>query len=236
MAPPRATQVKGEQINSGSWEDVPEQFGSRREMLQPGPYRFKLPPLAALQAAIEDLKDLEIKGKPGKHERLVAVLRDDKQAALVITQSPQGERNGEQLSNRLSNVERKRGKVDDPNAPFASDMDYLLQKLGVPTRPRTNQEYRDALLSVAGKEFGADIELGAFCNANKPVRIKFEGEDQLTTMDGQNGTELQNGCGARYYQGKKELPQDEAGKYERSMICNCGATLFLNENLQNFRA
>ena len=232
MAAPRTTKMGPDILNTGSWDDVPEQMGSRREMYQPGPYRFKLPPLAVLKEAIEEIT-AKIGDKEGQ-TRIAAIFRD--QAALTVIQSPRGERNGETFSTRITNAERRRGKKDDPKAPWASDMDYLLQKLGWPKRPQTNQEYTDALLACAEKEFAADIELGASCNDKKHIRVRYEGEDQLVTLDGQEGREEQFGCGTRYYQGKGDLPKDETGKYERSMECQCGAVLYMNENLVNFRS
>lgn len=226
-------------INDGDWGNVPEQIGSRKPPLQPGPYRFRFPKKAALGECY-DTFETEIAGK--KVVRVAALLRDE--AALIVVQAPPkyAERIGDAFGTRISNAERRRGKGDD--APMASDMDYVLMKLA-PTvpRPTNNRGYLEAFdQNVAEKEMGADVEWNWRCDANRPVRVPDpDAEGKTIALDGEEGRESRKGCGAKYYQKDvdkvdKEGNADPTGEYPRTVDCQCGAILFANENLQNFRA
>lgn len=222
------------------WEGLPEQIGSRKPPLYPGPYRFQFPNAAAVGECF-DTFETEIDGKSAV--RVVAVHRDG--AELTVIQAPQkyADRVGEQWGTRISNAERKRGKGDD--APKASDMDYVLQVLGAPGRPQTNRQYLEAYLAtVPEKEIGADVEWNWRCDAKRHVRVPEDPQDannnKTMVLDGQEGREERKGCGAKFYQ--KDVPkvdkdgnEDPQGEYPRTIDCNCGAILFANENLQNFR-
>lgn len=240
MAPVRSTQPGPDVMHSDDWGDVPEQLGQRREMLQPGPYVFELPKLAVLKAAIK--RDIEAEegeeGQKVKVKRIAAVFRDG--AELLVKQSPRGERNGELITYRISNVRRPRGKRGDQARPLVSDMDYLLQKLGEPKRPTSNEGYEQALLRHAGQAFAADVVWGAHCAKDRHIRVELVDDAgnflRTTIADGNDPEypEVQLGCGKRYYQ--RDLQKDEAGKYAERMSCECGAVLYCNENLENFRS
>lgn len=240
MSPVRSTQPGPDVMShSDDWGNVPEQVGSRRALLQPGPYVFELPPLATLKAAIKDLKAEEgEEGQKVKVKRIAAVFRDG--AELKVVQSPRGERNGELVTYRISNVRRPRGKKGDDARPLVSDMDYLLQKLGEPKRPTTNEAYVQALLRHAGQPYAADVTWGAHCDKTRHIRVALvddNGQPAGTTiLDGNdpNNPEEQLGCGKRYYQ--RDLEKDDQGKYAERVTCECGAILYCNENQENFRS
>lgn len=199
---------------------LPEQMGMRTPTLQPGPYIFELPALAALREAFDVVDDGKI---------LVVKFRDD--AALKIVQAPDASLNGKPHGNSITSRARARGRGD--NAPKVSDLDYLLSSLGDTKRPTTLKGYGDQVLLHAGKRFGADIELSYYCNDKRPVRLPTDDGTGTITMDGQEGRGLQNGCGARFYQ--KDVEKQEDGKYPTKLGCNCGAVLYANENLTRFR-
>ena len=239
MSPVRSTQPGPDVMHSDDWGDVPEQLGQRRELLQPGPYVFELPPLAVLKGAIDSKVEAEEgeEGQKAKVTRIAVAFRDG--AELKVIQSPRGERNGELVTARISNVRRPRGKKGDGDRPLVSDMDYLLQKLGEPKRPQSNQAYEQALLRHAGQAFGADVTWNANCRKDRHIRVELVDEKGqavgTTILDGKdpNNPDEQLGCGKRYYQ--RDLEKDENGKYLERMTCECGAILYCNENLENFR-
>ena len=202
--------------------ELPAQMGMRPPMLQPGSYVFQLPSTTVLQGAF----DMD------KNNNLVLVLRDD--AALTVVQAPPENQGnvGRPHGNRISAAPRKRGKKDDPSAKAVSDMDYLLAALGEQALPKTQRQYGEVILKHGGAWFGADIELSWNCNDQRPVRVEGEG-GQLVEQNGEGGTERILGCGARFYE--KDMTKDENGKYISKVTCNCGATLFANENLVRFR-
>lgn len=226
-------------INDGDWAGLPEQIGSRRAPLQPGPYRFKFPKAAAIGECF-DTFDTEIDAK--KVTRVVAILRDE--AALTVVQAPPRytDRVGESWGTRISNAERKRGKGDD--APKASDMDYVLKVVApAAPRPTTNRSYLETFAANAPeKEMGADVEWNWRCDDKRPVRVPDPATEGRTMgLDGEDGREKRHGCGAKYYQKDvdkvdKDGNVDVQGEYPRTIDCACGAILFANENLQNFRA
>lgn len=215
--------------------DLPEQMGSRPRMLQPGPYVFRLPLLAALRECWDTIA-------PAVGTRVVAIFQDD--AALTIVQAPDKDLNGTTHGNRVTNAERARGKADDPKTKKVADMDYLLAALGEKTLPKTNEGYILALQKHPGKTFGADVELGWYCNKDKPIRVpeNEDGTGQLIKLDGSGeGDEkqaLQNGCGSRFYQRDQAVieAKDADGNFPNRITCTCGAVLYANENLVRFRA
>lgn len=228
-------------INRDDWDALPEQIGSRKAPLQPGPYRFQFPRAAAISQCF-DIFETEISGT--KQTRIVAIHRDG--AELTILQAPPKylDRVGEAYGTRISNAERKRGKADD--APMASDMDYVLKVLA-PTekRPQTNRQYGELYEKVVPeKELGADVEWNWRCDDRKPIRVPENPNDpqsKTVALDGTDGRESRKGCGQKYYQRDvekvdKEGNPDPQGEYPRAIDCNCGAVLFQNDNLVNFRA
>jgi hypothetical protein len=223
--------------------DLPQQMGSYLGPLPVGPYVFALPPLSALKGCFDVIENPKELDQPVK-QRLAYVFKED--AALTVVQAPRSlgedrvkEFVGRQLRQRITNVARRRGKRDDPNAKSASDADYLLGALGETTLPARgdNAAYGKALLKYPSKHFGADIEYGWQCRDDKPIKVESEpdaaGNTQLITLDGTEGQAEQKGCGKRFYQ--NDVPKDADGSIPNRILCTCGATLFANENLVRFR-
>jgi hypothetical protein len=219
-------QLGTEKIGDVDFDAMPEQMGSFREDPQPGTYRFKL---SAKLDDIWDTIDAKTKGT-----RINAIFDDTH--PLVIVQSPGGALDGEPFLYRISNVERRRGKADDPNAVEVSDLDYLLRDgLGETTKPKTNAEYAKALMRHAGEEFTADLERSWNCRKDKNIRVFDETQQRTVEVEGTLG------CGSRYYQ--KDVskvpsdPNDPASLpvYPRTITCQCGAQIRGFSNLSRFR-
>lgn len=212
--------LKNEAMPQGTLDDLPE-FGGFTPPPQPGPYRFQLP--VNLSKAW-DVLDIAEKG-----QRVKLVL--DKDAPLLIVQSPSGKVNGDTFQTQLTNVERKRGK----DAGEHSDMDYLLKAFGEKAKPKTNQEYCQKVMANAGKEFGSDIRWTWFCNDKK--NIWTLGEDgKLTEVEGTKG------CGRRYYQegqtskDDQKIAKQEDGNFPLQVTCVCGGVVRGFASLDNIRA
>lgn len=197
--------------------DLPD-FGSFRELPQPGSYRFQLPDDLS---AIWDLYDTPSKQPP---QRIRAVF--DKDHPLLIIQSPGSRANNEPFETRISNEERSRGK---DKSIVASDLDYVLRALKVTQKPATNRAYIEAMKLQAKKQFGADIRFSWKCSETRNIRVK--------TSDGNiQEVEGRKGCGSAYYQ--EDLPnggKDAAGQVQTQIQCVCGAVLRAFANLDNIR-
>lgn len=204
--------LKDEVLPAQSFDDLPE-FGGFTPPPQPGPYRFQLPGNLSRVWEAYDYGD--------KGQRLRMLL--DKDAPLLIVQSPGGKANGDTFQTRISNQERKRGK----DGPEASDMDYLLKAFGEKQRPQTNKAYHAAVLKYQGKEFGADLTYSFVCSDSRDIRV-YDASGKLQPVEGQKG------CGKRYYQ--KDIQRQEDGSYPHEIQCSCGGILRVFAGLENFRA
>jgi len=221
MSPKRPDELNlgSEAIEGVTGDDLPEQFGSRPDPPQPGPYRFRTPEdMSAIYDTIEaTVGDV-------KKTRIVALF--DEQHPLTIVQSPKGAHNDEPFETRISNAERKRDKA----GTMASDADYMLNRgfgIDLP-KVRNNQWYLDQLKTLGNKEFAADIEYQWSCNPNRDVRVD-DGEGNVQLVEGRKG------CGQRYYQG--DVPTEEGVTPVRITCSNpeCGANLRAFAQLTRFR-
>lgn len=202
--------------------------------IPPGPYRVKLPKLTL--AAFHPVESSE-------HGARVSC-RFDKDAPTMIVQSKTGKEIGEPYQFTVSNVPRKRGRADDPNAPVSSDMDFLLKALGATKRPNTNRGYAEELIKLTASgeaTIGLDNEWSWRCREDKDIYVD-DGNGGQTQIEGTKG------CGARYYQNKvAKVPVDVGeGKVEMQfperITCggkrgdeDCGASLRAFSNPTNFR-
>lgn len=217
-----------EQLPTQSYDDLPE-FGGFVPPPQPGPYRFRLPGLAALQKVWETF-DYNNQKDGVQGQRLRAIF--DKDAPLTIVNSPGGKVNNDTFQTRIANNERKRGK----EGPLASDMDYLLKALGEKARPTTNPAYAQAVLKYPNGEFNAEITWSWFCNDQKNIWA-MNAEGKRVEIEGTKG------CGRKYYQENKtrDAAQQihkvaETGEYPLEVGCSCGGLVRAFANLDNFSA
>lgn len=206
--------------------NLPAQMGSSAPPPQPGPYRWRLAPIKLADLDVVDGKEYGQRVKVG--------------LSLTVVQSPTGAENGETFTTTITNTPMRRGKRDDPNAPLASDWDYLNQALGISLTQRSNRAYAEALMAKAATgdvEFAADLEWSWRCN---PDRDGYWPDDQGNAQK----VEGQKGCGAKYYQSgvTKEPELGPDGQiirqvYPLQLTCSgCGALVRAFGNLRNFRA
>lgn len=204
-------------------QDLPL-FGAARTLHDPGPYRFQLPTAEAMVNAWS-----KVEAQVG--ERIKILFNDD--CPLTVIQSPHQKFDGDTFITSVTNVERNRGKG---GTVLASDMDYLLKKLGVKQKPRTNPAYAQALLAHAGQQFSAPVSWSWRCNDRFDARfdqgdgttapILLEGADENTPDDQKH----QKGCGRRMYP-DKDIKKVE-GVYPERVICpDCNAVVRAFDNI-----
>ncbi len=203
------------------FHNLPEQFGGSTPPLPPGSYRFKLSKLGP---------DNFDKAESAEYKDRMKVLFNDA-APLEVVQSLGNKHNGEPFKTQLSNIPRARNK---DRTVFASDVDYLLQALGVKERPKSARGYADVLMakSLEGAEFTADIEWSWHSNENKAARFPQEG-GRLEEVAGEDGQPLK-GSGERWYQ--KDVPKQEDGTFPLYVTDANGASVRAFGNLTRFRA
>lgn len=214
------------------YASMPDQMGSFTPPPQPGPYRFKFPKdLSGVWEVFDHTN-----GKP-PGQRISAQFDDAH--PLTIVQSPGGVEDGNPFQTKISNAERKRGKKDDADAPFISDMDYIFRDVwGIMAKPKTNKAYADEFQKHAGTEFGADVSWSWRCNPKRNVFVS-NGQGGSTEVEGQPG------CGTAYYEkdikGTEYMvpanPEDPNSPkvYPLRITCQCGATVRAFANLGVFR-
>ena len=222
--------LSNEQVGQAlDYANMPDQLGGFSEPPQPGTYRFKFPP------RMDDLWETfdHVNGQPpGKRIRA----RFDETHPMTIIQSPGGQLNGEPFQTSITNAERRRGKRDDPTAPYISDMDYINRDVfGLQTKPTGgNVGYAQEFMKHAGTELTATITWNWFCNPKKNIYAD----------NGQGGVQeiQQAGCGASFYQKDIEkIPSNPADAnspkvYPYRLTCTCGASIRAFANLEQFKA
>lgn len=215
------------------YASMPDQMGSFAPPPQPGAFRLRFP--TKLDDAFE-VFDLTTGPKPGKRIRV----KFDANHPLTIIQSPGGKYDGEPFETSLSNAERKRGKKDDQDAPWISDLDYFNRDVwDLPGKPPNgNRGYAEEVIKHAGTEFGATISWNWFCNPKKAIYAD-NGQGGLTEVAGQMG------CGTSYYM--KDIkdsgwmqpanPEDPSGPkvFPLRIQCQCGGNIRAFANLEQFR-
>lgn len=220
------TEQVGEALDYTTMQD---QFGSYPDPPQPGSYRFRLP---ANLSRIWEIFD-HVKGKPpGKRIRA----KFDESFPLTIVQSPGGTLDGEPFQTSITNAERPRGKADNPNLQFISDMDYMNRDVwGLQSKPPGgNKGYADEFQKHAGTDFGADVEWNWYCNEKKDIYVP-NGSGGYQVVEGQKG------CGTNYYQKDVDKipsnPEDPNSPkvYPMRVQCQCGAHVRAFANLVRFR-
>lgn len=196
-------------------DDLPE-FGGWAPPPQPGPMRFKLPPI---------LDHIWEPYEANGHHYLRAIF--DKDNPLVIVRSVGGVHNNTPYQTRFANQRRQRGQFE------ASDLDYVLKALGEKQLPTSNRGYAEALQKYPGGEFDADNTYSWSCNANRD-RYGPDGSGGTTKEEGVKG------CGARYYQAEKTKKEGAGiakvnGEYPYEIQCRCGAIVRAFANLDGIR-
>lgn len=212
------------------YASMPDQMGTFTDPPQPGTYVFRLP--QDLSAVWESF---DFTTASGKQEKRIAAKFDDTHP-LIIVSGGDGSHNGEPFQTRISNAERRRGKKEDPTAPFISDMDYVNRDVfGLQKKPGngSNVAYAQEFSKHGGTEFAADLTWSWFCNDQKDIYVD-------NGAGGYNKIEGQKGCGQRYYQRDIQKVQNEAGQQVFPLRITCGnpecsANIRAFAGLGNFR-
>src|SRR6267378_2117067 len=139
------------------YDNIPEQRGGYKQLIQPGDFAFRLP--KNMETAWDQFAT-----RIGEQEyQRVSVIFDEEHPLTIIkAPKPVVEANpaiiGEIVKVRINNAERNRARKGDPQA-LVSDMYYLLfEGLGVDgTKPKENMDWIVALNAQGGKEFVAAL-------------------------------------------------------------------------------
>jgi len=233
-----SNEAVGQEMDYG---DLPT-FGGMRPLHPTGPYRFKLPPPAALDEAFE--KVTHWNADLPTRERIE--VRFEGAAALTIVQGPVADLAGKTFETRVNNMERGRGKKD--SGIVASNFDYLLRGLGVKTRPKTNLGQAQALVKCGTFEFGADNVYSYRCSKTRDAYFAYrdaagaeswapayaEGVSDENVAQVAETERFVKGCGKSFYPDRDV--KKEGGEYPEHITCTCGARIRAFEELDNFRS
>jgi hypothetical protein len=157
-------------------------------------------------------------------------LRFDRDNPLGVEGGP---RDGQTLTTSFSGNPRPRGKKDDPNTVWISDLAYLLAiGLGSKARPATPELLKAAINTYAGKVIRLEHGLSAHCREDKPRYI--------LSADGATGIpdpDKITGCGERFYTKDFKAKDEKGGDiYLDTIQCDCGAVLRGFPNVERFLA
>lgn len=212
-------------------DEVPEQRGEFRPNPVPGWWVLRLPAdVRALWDIQEAADPREPKGTDKKVQRVKIRFDDNDSPLEILAAPPGGDPNypvGAGLGGTVSNLERRRGKKDDEDAPLVSDMYYFLEALGhdmealraeLKKQPKkANQLWAQAVNQHGGGELKIKTTWSAQCRADK-VRYIWETNDAGEyTGNSVEDPEQGKGCGERVYMGK--IPKGEDGKPLERFAC-----------------
>lgn len=218
------------------YQNLPEQFGIRTPLPQPGPgYVLRMPTITPNDDNwLDGLENGD--GKP----RIGYEFKEGKE--LLILQAPAGEGVGQALRFRITNQERKFGK-DSEEKSAASGLSYLLSgSFGLDLTGKSNKEYAQALIALSGKSFMATVNWTAYCNPKREIYVAATDESEGGKIEGSSG------CGQRYALKQRtnkstgeivlNVPKDGEGRYVDRFICaseNCNAFIMAFLELQNYK-
>ena len=210
--------------------DLPEQFGGQYTTLMPGSDTFRLPlTLPQLWSSVEITDGNPHSATTGQKVTRLS-LRFDRDSPLVVEGGP---RDGQTLTTSFSGNPRPRGKKDDANTVWISDLAYLLAiGLGSKARPATPELLKAEINKYAGKTIRLEHGLSAHCREDKVKYVLTpNGENAIPDPDGGKG------CDERYYT-KDFKAKDEKGAdiYLDTIQCDCGAVLRGFPNVERFLA
>lgn len=219
----------------GEWPegDLPEQMGGARSTLLPGISTFRIPEnIAQLwhDVDIEDKRQTLANGTPNptvtqKVRR--KQLKFDRANPLVVVGGPH---DGEPMTATFTNHPRPRGKKDNPQTPWISDLAYLLEiALNDKSRPKTVDALVAQITKYRGKTMRLEHGLTAQCRGDKVRYILVQTAEGESTIQDPTGAK---GCGARYY--TKDFKNPENNTFDTEIQCDCGAVLRGFEQVERF--
>lgn len=216
--------LKPQQAEAVDYSAIPDEFSSAPPPPYPGTYRFRLPSKEELKVAFDTFEgDVN-----GKTYQFVSVIFD-KDAPLVITEGKAHV--GEPFTTRINNKPRNRSRKGDPET-LISDGTYFLRALeGAQVKNYDNKGFIDAVIACGGKEFVADLEWSAGCNAKKQAYYADD-NGNLVAWTLEDGSEKM-GCGEYTYQ--NNWPRGADGRFLDRATCKCGASLRPFGGLRQFK-
>jgi hypothetical protein len=234
---PVGTDVAGEVWNDGA---LPAQGFGDNETLMPGIDTFLLPQNLAQLWDTVDAVDTR-PGSPTNGQTVKRLrLKFDKNSPLVISEGP---KKGETLTATVTGVARARGKKDDPQTPWVSDLAYLLEiGCGDQSRPKTAQALQAQINKYAGKPVRIEHGLSAHCRPDKVRYIYVEDGSNKTALDpagtkgcGDDGKQREDKKGkkGRYYT-RDFKDAENGGQFVDQIECECGAALRGFPSLERF--
>lgn len=206
----------------GDWPegDLPEQMGGEFKLLQPGIDVFRLPTNLAQLFSLKAYEDQNPRSKTKGQQVERLVLKLDRSNPLVIVSGP---RMGDVLTGTITSNPRARGKKDNPQTVYVSDLAYLLEvSLGDKSRPTGNTALMQTLARYAGKDVRLEHGLSGFCNPEHVVKLPYQnpvaGQPDVIAEDPQG----RKGCGKRYYTSafKSPAPADVQHLYDGDLQCS----------------
>lgn len=159
--------------------DLPAQGGGFGPTLMPAIDEFLVPLTLAQLWDTVDIKDSNPKSRTFGQVVSRNRIKFDKNAPLVVASGPN---KGEVFTCQVSANPRPRGKADDENTPWISDLAYMLEiGFGDKSRPTSAQALKAQINKYAGKTIWIDHGLSAHC---RPDQVKYVYDDANPNADG----------------------------------------------------
>jgi hypothetical protein len=233
--------------------DLPAQGGGFGPTLMPSIDEFIVPQNLAQLWDTVDIKDSNPKSRTFGQVVSRNRLKFDKNAPLIVASGPN---KGEVFTCQVSANPRPRGKADDENTPWISDLAYMLEiGFGDKSRPTSAQALKAQINKYAGKSIWIDHGLSAHC---RPDQVKYVYDDANPNPDGTPKTMKDprgvKGCGddtkkradgkgkqGRYYTRDFKDPDSKDGGYVDQIECDtvigvtqAGAPVYCGAALRGF--
>ncbi len=219
-SPDRRPDLGGEVWPDG---DLPAQMGGAFSSLPPGVSNFRLPiDLPQLWDTVVVKADRP--GHPDHGKDLVRIrVKFSREHPLVVVDGPHKD---ETLTATMTNNPRPRGRKDNPQTPWISDLMYLLDvSLGDKSRPTNPDVLKAAINKHAGRVIRLEHGLSAQCRPDKVRYIEVSnGNGTSSVMQDPSGVQ---GCGLRYYTKDFKNPDAKGDQppYDEQIECDCHAIL-----------
>ncbi len=235
---PIGVDVPGEAWPEG---DLPTQGGGFTPTLMPGTSTFLLPQNLAQLWDQYDEEDQNPKSPTYKQIVKRNRVKFTREAPLVIADGPHA---GETLTATYTSSPKRRGKATDPDAPWVSDLAYMLT-IGLQdnSRPAGAEALKQRIIQYAGRPVRIEHGLSAQCRPDKvryvivrtagPVGPDGKPTIQETTVQDPSGRKGcfdkskrradDKGVQGRYY--TRDFKDPSTGEYMDTIECDCGAIL-----------
>lgn len=211
-------------------DEVPEQRGEFAPNPYPGWFAVELPPDISGLWEVQEVKDPRNPQGETKVQRVQLVFTAEG-APLTVLQAHGQETiygAGTGMGGKVSNVERRRGKKDEKDAPLVSDMYYFGEELGhdmdrlraaLRAAPgRANHIWIEHMNEHGGGRLKVKVSWSARCDENRKRYVwEANPETGLATGGTVEDPSGDKGCGAKFY--LKDIPKDENSRYMERFMC-----------------